>query len=87
MAHDLCNVFIFQILFFYFHSKINQPLKFLQLAVNLQKLMIFSVFNDGIQCFVDFGHDSVTIAVNGLVHEKTISSQEIALAAWHLLLS
>ena len=49
--------------------------------------MIFSVSNDGIQWTPDFGSDSVTTAVNDLVQKLTISSQEIPLAAWHLLLS
>ena len=49
--------------------------------------MIFSVLNDGIQCTLDFGPDSVTIAVNDLQQNITISSQEIPLAAWQSLLS
>ena len=49
--------------------------------------MIFSVSNDGIQWTLDFGPDSVTIAVNDLDQNLTISSQEINLAAWQLLLS
>ena len=49
--------------------------------------MIFSVSNDGIQWTRDFGPDSVTIAVNNLDQNITISSQEIPLAAWQLLLS
>ena len=49
--------------------------------------MIFSVSNDGIQWTLDFGHDSITIAVNDLDQNITISSQEIPLAAWQLLLS
>ena len=49
--------------------------------------MIFSVSNDGIQWTLDFGPDSVTIAVNDLDQNITISSQEIHLAAWQLLLS
>ena len=49
--------------------------------------MIFSVSNDGIQWTRDFGPDSVTIAVNDLVQNLTISSQEIPLADWQLLLS
>ena len=49
--------------------------------------MIFSVSNDGIQWFLDSGPDSVTIAVNDLVQNVTISSQEIPLAAWQLLLA
>ena len=54
---------------------------------NLQKIFIFSVSNGGIQWFLDFGPDSVTIAVNDLDQNLTISSQEIPLAAWPLLLS
>ena len=49
--------------------------------------MIFGVSNDGIQWTLDFGPDSVTIAVNDLDQNTTISSQEIPLAAWQLLLS
>ena len=49
--------------------------------------MIFSVSNDGIQWTLDFGPDSVTIAINDLDQNITISSQEIPLAAWKLLLS
>ena len=49
--------------------------------------MIFSVSNDGIQWTLDFNPDSVTIAVNDLDQNITISSQEIPLAAWQLLLS
>ena len=49
--------------------------------------MIFSVSNDGIQWALDFGHDSVTIAVIDLDQNLTNSSQEIPLAAWQLLLS
>ena len=49
--------------------------------------MIFLVSNDGIQRTLDFGPDSVTIAVNDLDQTLTISSQEIPLAALQLLLS
>ena len=49
--------------------------------------MIFSVSSDGIQWTLDFGLDSVTIAVNDLDQNITISSQEIPQAAWQLLLS
>ena len=49
--------------------------------------MIFSVSNDRVQWTLDFGPDSVTIAVNDLDQNITISSQEIPLAAWQLLLS
>ena len=49
--------------------------------------MIFSVSNDGIQWILDFGPNSVTIAVNDLDQNITISSQELPLAAWQLLLA
>ena len=49
--------------------------------------MIFSVSNDGIQWTLDFSPDSVTIAVNDLDQNLTLSPQEIPLAAWQLLLS
>ena len=49
--------------------------------------MIFSVSNDGIQWTLDFGPDSFTNAVNDLDQNITISSKEIPLAAWQLLLS
>ena len=49
--------------------------------------MIFSVSNDGIQWTLDFAPDSVTIAATDLVQNRTISSQEIPLAVWQLLLS
>ena len=49
--------------------------------------MIFSVSNDGFQWLLDFGPGSVTIAVIDLDQNITISSQEIPLAAWQLLLS
>ena len=49
--------------------------------------MIFSVSNDGIQWTLDFGSDSVTIAVKDLEQNITIRSQEKPLAIWQLLLS
>ena len=49
--------------------------------------MIFSVSSDGTQWTLDFGPDSVTIAVNDLDQNITISSQEMPLAAWQLLLA
>ena len=49
--------------------------------------MIFAVSNDGIQWTLDFGPDSVTTSVNELDQNITISSQEIPLASWQLLLS
>ena len=64
----------------------SQPLKVNQLTYNLQKILIVSVSNDGIQWTLDYGPDSVTIAVNDLNQKLPISSQEIPLAAWQLLL-
>ena len=49
--------------------------------------MIFWVSNNGIQWTLDFDTDSVNIAVNDIEQNITISSQEILLAAWQLLLS
>ena len=49
--------------------------------------MIFLVSNDGSQWTLDFGPDSVTIAVNDLDQNITISLQEIPLEAWQLLLA
>ena len=49
--------------------------------------MIFSVSNDGIQWTLDFGPDSVNVAVKDFDQKITISSQEIPLAAWQLLSS
>ena len=55
---------------------------------NLQwSKMIFSVSSDGIAWSLDFGPDSAPLIVKVLVHETTISSREIPLAAWSLLLS
>ena len=65
----------------------SQLLDFNQFTFNLQKILIFSVSNDGIQWTLEFAPDSVTIAVIDLVQNITISSQEIILAAWQLLLS
>ena len=49
--------------------------------------MIFSISNEGIEWSLNFGPDSVTLAVKNLVQEMTINSQEVPLAAWSLLLS
>ena len=49
--------------------------------------MSFSVSNDGIEWSLEFGQDSMTLTVKDLVQKMTISSQEIPLAAWSLLLS
>ena len=48
--------------------------------------MIFSVSSDRIQWTLDFGPDSVTISVNDLDQNITISSEETPLGAWQLLL-
>ena len=48
--------------------------------------MIFSVSNDGIQWSLDFGLDSDIFTVKELDQNWRISSQEIPLAAWQLLL-
>ena len=80
MADVLSNIFIFKS--FYSNSI------YCKLTPNLHKIiMIFSVSNDGIHRILDFGPDSVNIAVNDLDKNITISSQEIPLAAWQLLLS
>ena len=47
--------------------------------------MIFWVSNNGIHWTLDFGPDSVTIAVNDLVQSTTISSQDISLTGSQLL--
>ena len=74
---------------------INVQVEILQMTLNILQIghlihkiiMIFSVSNDGIQWTLDFGPHSVTFAVNDLVQNITINSQEIPLAAWQLLLS
>ena len=48
--------------------------------------IILSVSNDGVGRSLEFGQDSVTLTVRDVVEEKTISSQEITLAAWSLFL-
>ena len=83
MADDLSHILKFKIILFNFNLQSS-----VQLTVNLHKIiMIFSVSNDGIQWTLDFGPDSITISVNDLDQSVTISSQEIPLAAWQLLLS
>ena len=83
LADDLSDIFIFQII----SSNFNLQSTATQITFNLQKFMIFSVSNDVIEWILDFGPDSVTIAVNDLDQNLTNSSQEISLAAWQLLLS
>ena len=83
MADDLSDILFFQIILFTFNLQATAT----QLTFNLQKIMIFSVSNEGIWWTLDFGPDSVTIAVKDIDQNLTISSQEITLAAWQLLLS
>ena len=83
LADDLSIIFIFQIILLNFTLQSTAT----QLTFNLQKIMIFSVSSDGIQWTLHFGPDSVTIAVKDLDQNITISSQELPLAAWQLLLS
>ena len=49
--------------------------------------MVFSVSNDSIDWSLDFGPGSVTLTVKYLVDEMTMSSLEIPVPAWSLLLS
>ena len=49
--------------------------------------MQFTVFNNGTQWTFDFGPDSVVLFVKDLDENLTISTLEILLAAWSLLLS
>ena len=49
--------------------------------------MIFSVSNSGTQWTLDFGPDSVVLSVKDLDYNLTISSLEVLLTAWSLLLS
>ena len=78
LVDDLNHLINFQIISFIFNLQSTS-----QLTVNLHKIiMIFSISNDG-----DFGPDSVTISIIDLDENITISSQEIPLAAWQLLLS
>ena len=83
LADDLSDIFIFQIILLNF----NLQTIGIQLTFKLQKIMIFSVSNDGIQWTLGFGPNSVTIAENDLDQNLSICSQEIPLAAWQLLLS
>ena len=49
--------------------------------------MQFTVSNNGKQWILDFGPDSVVLSVKDLDENLTVSSLEIPLAAWNLLLS
>ena len=46
-----------------------------------------SVSNGGFEWSPDFGPSSVTLTVKDFIQEETLSSQEISLTAWRLLLS
>ena len=83
LVDDLSNIFNFQIILFNFNLQSTAQIY----STNLQKVMISSVSNYGIQWILDFAPDSVTIAVIDLVQNILISSQEIPLAAWQLMLS
>ena len=83
LADDLSDILIFQIILVNFNLLATAT----QFTFNLQKIMIFSVANYGIQWTVEFGRDSLTIAVIDLDQNLTISSQEKDLAAWKFLLS
>ena len=71
---------------FYSISIYCQAVEFNQLTVNLQKIMIFSVSNKGTQWTLDLDPDSVVLSLKVLGENLTISSLEIPLAAWSLLL-
>ena len=49
--------------------------------------MQFTVSNNGTQWILEFGPDSVVLSIKDLDENLTISSLEIPLAAWSLLLS
>ena len=83
MADDLSKIFVFEILLFSFNLQSTAQIQ----SPDTQKNLIFLVSNDGIQWTLDSGPDSITIAVNDLDQNITISSQEIPLAASKFLLS
>ena len=86
LVDDLSNISFFRIILCNFNL-LSTHQTYSTYSQLTEKIMIFSVSNDGIQWTLDFGPDSVTIAVNDLEQNITISSQEIPLAAWQLLLS
>ena len=75
LQHKFTFLFIFQI--------------FLQLTTRSFTIntMQFTVSNNETQWILDFGPDSVVLSVKDLNKNTTISSLEIPLAAWSLLLS
>ena len=75
LQHKFTSLFIFQ--------------TFLQLTTRSFTIntMQFTVSNNGTQWILDFGPDSVVLSVKDLDENITISSLEIPLVAWSLLLS
>ena len=75
LQHKFTFLFIFQ--------------KFLQLTTRSFTINTtqFPVSNNGTHWILDFGPDSVVLSVKDLDKNLTISSLEIPLAAWYLLLS
>ena len=75
LQHNFTFLFIFQ--------------TFLQLTTRPFTIntMQFTVSNNGTQWILDFGPDSVVLSVKDLDENLKISSLEIPLAAWSLLLS
>ena len=87
-----------QKLFHLQHNRVDAPLvdtvnqnfiySFIFYIFSLHKSnKIFSLTNDGFEWSLEFEPDSVTLTVKDHAQEMTISSQEVLLAAWSLLLS
>ena len=83
MVDDLSDIFIFQIISFNFNLQSTAT----QLTFNLQKIDLLSLQRRNPVDARFWSRLCVTIAVNDLDQNLTISSQEIPLAAWQLLLS
>ena len=84
MADDLSCIFTFEIIFFSFN--LQPPAQISSTCSQLTKNFDLLSLHNGIQETLDFGPDSVTIAVNDVDQKMTITSQEVPLAAWQLLL-
>ena len=74
LQHKITFLFIFQTFI---------KLKTRSFTINT---MQFTVWNNGTQCILDFGPDSVVLSKKDLDENLTIISLEIPLAAWSLLL-
>ena len=76
-------------LFYYNRNLLFFFQTFLQLTTRSFTIntMQFTVSNNGTQWILNFGPDSVILSVKDLDENLTISSLEIPLAAWSLLLS